>query len=123
MRRFHADEGIPTLAVALSELMNAADLKKLAALTNEKLRTRKADLAAVIVRHLEGERLRAVWQGLNELQRDAVAEVVHSRSAQFLADRFRAKYGRDPGWGSTDEGAPHGANGRLLASVRPRTAS
>jgi hypothetical protein len=102
VRRFHADEGIATLAVALSELMNAADLKRLAALTNERLPTRKADLAAVIVRHLEGERLRAVWQGLNKLQRDAVAEVVHSTSTQFLADRFRAKYGRDPNWGSTD---------------------
>jgi len=102
VRRFHPDDGIPTLAVALSELMNSADLKKLAALTKEKLPTRKADLAAVIVRHLEGERLSAVWQGLNELQRAAVAEVVHSSSAQFVADRFRAKYGRDPDWGSAD---------------------
>ena len=57
----------------------------------------------MIVRHLGGERLHAVWQGLDELQRAAVAEVVHSRSTQFLVDRFRAKYGRDPNWGSADK--------------------
>jgi len=102
MKRFHADGVIPTLTVALSELMNAGDLKRLAALTQEKLPTRKADLAAVIIRHLEEDRLRTVWQGLNELQRAAVAEVVHSSSTQFHADRFRAKYGKDPDWGSAD---------------------
>jgi hypothetical protein len=32
-----------------------------------------------------------------------VAEVVHWGPAQFLADRFRAKYGRDSDWGSADK--------------------
>ena len=32
-----------------------------------------------------------------------MAEVVHSRSPQFPADRFRAKYGEDPNWGSADK--------------------
>ena len=103
MKRFHADEGIPTLAVALSEYMNVYDLKQLVALTEEPLPTRKADLAAVIVGHLGQERLRKVWQGLDELQRAAVAEVAHSRSTQFLADQFRAKYGKDPNWGAVDK--------------------
>ena len=75
MKRDHSNGGIPTLEAALSEYMNSDDLKKLAALTKGKLPTRKADLAAVIVRHLDGERLRMVWQGLDELQRAAVAEV------------------------------------------------
>ena len=66
MKRHHVESGIPTIEVALSEYMNSADLKQLAALTNEKLPTRKADLAAVIMRHLDGERLRTVWQGLDE---------------------------------------------------------
>lgn len=101
--KYHIDGGIPTLEVALSEYMNADDLKKLASLTKEKLPARKADLAAVVIRHLGGERLRTVWQGLDETQRAAVAEVVHSESTQFLADRFRAKYGRAPNWGSTDK--------------------
>ncbi|MBI5485827.1 MAG: helicase-associated domain-containing protein [Deltaproteobacteria bacterium] len=105
MKRYDADEGIATLEVALSDYMNADDLKKLAALTGEKLPTRKADLAAVIVRHLDGDRLRAAWQGLEDLQRAAVAEVVHSSSSRFRADRFGAKYGAGPEWGSTEEQA------------------
>ena len=78
----------------------ADDLRKLAALTGEKPPSRKADIAAVIVRHLAGERLRAVWQGLDALQQAAVAEVVHADSSWFDAARFRAKYGKDPDWGS-----------------------
>jgi hypothetical protein len=106
-KRFDADEGIPTLALALSEHMTVAELKKLVALTDEDSPTRKADLAAVIVRHLQGERLKTVWQGLDELQRAAVAEVVHSISTQFPADQFYAKYGREPNWGPADR---HGYN-------------
>ena len=102
MKRYDVDGGIPTLKTALSERMNADALKKLAALTGEKLPTRKADLAAVIIRHLGGERLRTIWQCLDEVQRAAVAEVVHSGSSRFVANRFRAKYGRDPSWGSLD---------------------
>jgi hypothetical protein len=107
MKRYHVDGGIPTLAVALSEHMSAEELKNLARLTREKLPTRKADFAAVIMRHLDGERLRTVWQCLDELERAAVAEVVYSGSTRFLADRFRAKYGRDPNWGQTDKSGYH----------------
>jgi len=107
MKRYHVDGGIPSVEVALSEQMSAEELKKLAAQTGEKLPTRKADLAAVIIRHLGGERLRAVWQSLDELQRAAVAEVVHSHSTQVLADRFRAKFCQDPNWGSTDTHGYH----------------
>lgn len=103
MKRYDADEGIATLEVALSEYMRADELKTLAALVKAKLPTRKADLAAVIIGHLEGERLRTAWQVLDELQRAAVAEVVHSSSTRFLADRFHAKYGRAPNWGSSDK--------------------
>ena len=107
MKRYNVDGGIPTLEVALSEFMNSDDLKKLAALTKVKLPTRKADLAAVIMRYLDGERLRTVWQCLDELQRAAVAEVVHSSSTKFLTDRFHAKYGRGPNWGTTDKHGYH----------------
>ena len=102
MKRHTNDAGIPTLEIALAEYMSAEDLRSLAALTGKKLPTRKPDLAAVIVRHLEGEGLRAAWQSLDEIQRAAVAEVVHSNSGKFLADLFRAKYGRDPLWVTTD---------------------
>jgi len=103
MKRYHVDGAIPTLKVALFEYMSAEDLKKLVALTKEKVPARKADLVALIMKHLGGERLRTVWRSLDELQRAALAEVVHSNSTRFPADRFRAKYGRDPNWGPTDE--------------------
>ncbi len=102
MKRYHADGGILTLEVALSEYMNADDLRKLAKHTKQKIPTRKAELAAVIMRHLDGERLKTVLQSLDDLQRAAVAEVVHSGSTRFLADRFQAKYGRGPNWGTAD---------------------
>jgi hypothetical protein len=102
MKYYLDDTDIPTLESALADC-TADDLRKLAALTGEKPPSRKADIAAVIVRHLAGERLRTVWQGLDELQQAAVAEVVHSDSSRFDAARFRAKYGKDPGWGSKED--------------------
>ena len=101
--RLNADGGIPTLRIALFDHMNADDLRKLGALTKEKLPSRKADLADVIMRHLEGGRLQTVWQGLNELQRAAVAEVVHSEEDYFQPDLFHAKYEHDPVWESSEE--------------------
>jgi len=50
-----------------------------------------------------GDRLQTVWRTLDELQRAAVAEVVHSEGTYFRADRFRAKYGSDPVWESGEE--------------------
>jgi len=103
MRRYTSDGTIPTLDAALIEHMNADDLKKLAKHTKQKIPTRKADIAAVIKKHLAGDKLKSVWQGLDELQRAAVAEVVHSSSTHFLADRFAAKYGCSPNWGTADK--------------------
>jgi len=86
MSRHYADAPIPTLAAALNEHMNSIDLGKIVALTGEKLPARKAEHAAVIMRHLEGGRLRDVCGALDEFQRAAVAErgysyqvVVHDR--------------------------------------------
>jgi hypothetical protein len=101
--RYYVDAGIPTLQAALFDHMNSEDLRKLGALTKQKLPTRKGDLAAVILKHLEGNRLQTVWQSLDELQRAAVAEVVHSDGTYFPAELFQAKYGSDPVWESGEE--------------------
>jgi hypothetical protein len=85
MKRYHNDDGIPTLAVALSEHMNADELKVLASLTKTSLPTRKAELVDHILKYLEGDRLRSVWQCLDDLQKAAVAEVVHSHGTAFSA--------------------------------------
>ena len=100
MTRYDIEDGIPTLAVALSEHMRADQLKKLASLTGGPVPTRKVELVDVIAKHLAGDRLRAAWRSLDELQQAAVAEVVHSPDTQFPADRFHAKYGRGPSWSS-----------------------
>lgn len=90
---------IATLAEAL-QAHTVDSLKKLApVLSQEKAPTRKAELAAFIQRHLEGSELRSVWDRLDELQQAAVAEVVHGEDPFFHADRFVAKYGRQPNWG------------------------
>jgi hypothetical protein len=100
MRRHDTDGGIPTLAVALSEHMNADELKVLATLTKTRPPTRKAELVDHILAYLEGDRLRTAWQCLDDLQKAAVAEVVHSSGTTFPAERFHAKYGRLPDLGS-----------------------
>jgi hypothetical protein len=100
MRSYPDDDSVPTLKLALTETMRGDELRKLAALTGEKVPTRKDDMADLILRRLEGDRLRTVWQSLDELQQAAVAEVVHSASDQLSDSQFRAKYGRDPNWGS-----------------------
>jgi hypothetical protein len=84
------------LGVDLSDYMNSSELKKLASLTGSHGLRRKGDLIALVAHHLDGDGLRRVWCSLDELQQVAVAEVVHSRGTSFVAERFRAKYGRDP---------------------------
>jgi hypothetical protein len=99
MNYYGGEDGIRTLELALDSI-NADELRKLVALTGQRVPSKKGDMTALIVQHLAGERLRTVWEGLDELQRAAVAEAVHSPSSRFDAGRFRAKYGRDPNWGS-----------------------
>lgn len=84
--------------------MTVDELKQLCKRTGHKeLPTRKAELVRVLMRYMKPERLRAVFEGLDEIQRAAVSEVVHGSSAKFVADRFRAKYGKEPHWGVSDE--------------------
>lgn len=88
------------LSEALSQLLNLDQLKRLVALTGEPVPPRKAERIASLLSHLEGRGLRRTWAGLDTLQRAAVAEVVHSPAWYHDGERFRAKYGRDPDWGT-----------------------
>ena len=99
----YADAGIPTLRDALFDHMNSDDLKKLGSLTKQEMPSRKDDRANLILRYLDGSGLQAAWRHLDELQRAAVAEVVHSEETYFPADLFHAKYGRSPVWESNEE--------------------
>jgi hypothetical protein len=119
MSYYDEEDGIRTLALGLDS-KNADELKKLAALTGQKVSGKKADIVAIIVRHLSGERLRAVWEGLDELERAAVAETVHSLSSQFEDGRFRAKYGQDPNWGTGEHSYAYKPSAPCLFFCRNR---
>ncbi len=95
------ERNIRTVAEALSG-HTVDELKKFLPLlpTSEKP-ARKGELVALIGHYMEGEHLRALWSRLDETQKAAVAETVHSQTGRFLPDRFRAKYGVAPDWGTS----------------------
>ncbi|MGH9753319.1 MAG: helicase-associated domain-containing protein [Blastocatellia bacterium] len=103
-RRQQEEPGIPTVRDAL-DTRNVDDLKKLLSLlpTAEKP-TRKGELVDLIERHMTGESLPALWEKLDDLQRKAVAETIHSDSPVFNAERFKAKYGAIPVFGTKKDG-------------------
>ena len=71
-------------------------LATLKLLTGKPYPTRKTDIAAAIMEHLAGERLRDAWDGLDQTQRQAVAESLYDPDRRFRHDRFGAKYGKLP---------------------------
>lgn len=94
---------LPTVAEALSQL-TVDDLKRhLALMPTAEKPTRKPELVAEIARHLEGDALRRLWEQLDGTQRAAVSEVVHSPDGLFRAERFQARYGGQPNWGTSNE--------------------
>ncbi|WP_455290026.1 hypothetical protein [Cupriavidus necator] len=64
---------------------------------------KKSELVEEILRNLAGGRLRALWEGLDETQRLAVAEATYAGDGCFNAMRFQAKYGRLPNFSVPDE--------------------
>ncbi|MBV9928108.1 MAG: helicase-associated domain-containing protein [Acidobacteria bacterium] len=103
MTRHKEASKLPTVIEALSQL-TVDDLKRhLALLPTAEKPTRKPELVAEIARHLEGEGLRRLWEQLDGTQRAAVSEVVHSPDGLFRAERFQARYGGQPNWGTSNE--------------------
>ena len=101
-RRKQTVEILSSLQQAL-EAKTVDDLKKLCPLLSldQKL-TRKADLITAILQQIEGVKIKKFWQQLDELQKAAVAEVVHSSGNNYNADAFVAKYGQKPIFGTGD---------------------
>ena len=85
--RYYVDAGILTLQAALFDHMNSEDLRKLGALTKQKPPTRKGDLAAVILQHLEGDRLQTVWRTLDEPTRSCRRFSRGTREEEFAHHR------------------------------------
>jgi hypothetical protein len=102
-RRRQEEPGIPTLRDAL-DVRTVDDLKQLLYLLPTRERpTRKSDLMDAIESKLLGSDLRDIFSQLDDLQRKAVAETIHSDSPVFDADRFRAKYGALPVFGTKED--------------------
>jgi hypothetical protein len=121
--------GQPQALREVLENYTVPNLKALAQVLKEGVPTRKADLVALIVRHLEdADHLRRLWDAMDKLQQAAVSEVVHSPSEVFDANGFRAKYGRDPDFGSRQWGDIKDAsllclfiyNGRIPGDLKQR---
>ena len=102
MPRYQTIDDVPTLQEALEGIV-VEDLKKLyALLSGDRKLTRKADLVAGIKQQMQGEKLKQVWAQLDDLQKAAVAEVIHGSGGGYDADVFMAKYGQQPNWGTSD---------------------
>jgi hypothetical protein len=81
----------------------ADDLKKILSLLNSEQKfTRKADIINAILQEVEGAKIRQIWHRLDELQKSAIAEVVHASTNDYRADSFVAKYGHKPNFGTGD---------------------
>lgn len=93
---------IATLAEALN-LLTVDELKKrVALLPTDERPTRKADLVALMAQHLDGERLRALWERLDAMQKQAVSETIYAADGMFHAEKFQAKYGSLPHFGTQE---------------------
>ncbi len=108
---------LTTLRDALERTMNGDDLKNLADVAGVKRKpSRKAEVADAIVDLLDGGGLDTAWARLDDIQKAAVAEVVHSGSSRFRPDRFSAKYGAEPAW-DTGTRARYGYSSRGAPSL------
>ena len=96
-----------TISEALS-LLSADVLRPLMALLPiaKPFPTRKADMVAAIESHLAGDRLRKLWDALDEMQQLAVSEALHTPLGVFDRHRFKAKYnGLPAGFGTASKRA------------------
>ncbi|MFJ1252256.1 hypothetical protein [Cupriavidus sp. CuC1] len=97
--------------ISLTEALNnltVDDLKSLMRWLPDASRIgKKSGLVEEILRNLAGDGLRALWEGLDETQRLAVAEATYTEDGCFNAMRFRAKYGRLPNFSVPDERRRH----------------
>ncbi|TAE39527.1 MAG: hypothetical protein EAZ90_22770 [Oscillatoriales cyanobacterium] len=102
MSRYQTINNLVSLQQALEGII-VDDLKKLKALLPDPRKlTRKADLVDGIRSQLLGENLRKVWAKLDDLQKAAVAEVIHGEDGIYFPEIFSAKYGEPANFGTSD---------------------
>ncbi|MBI2317967.1 MAG: hypothetical protein HYU75_13485 [Betaproteobacteria bacterium] len=88
------------MSIALRDALarlTVPDLKDLAShLPGAETAGRKDEVIERIAAGMLGPGLQAVWSGLDETQRAAVAEAVHDPLGEYSKQRFYAKYQREP---------------------------
>jgi len=89
-------ESIATLREALDVHSTLEDLRPLARLFTDRPPTRKPELVELLLAQVKGESLKRLWGRLGDVERVAVAEVVHSSETRLPVERLRAKYGKVP---------------------------
>src|SRR3989442_10345299 len=81
--------------------LHVDDLKPLARLLTKEVPSRKGDLAALVTRAMQDPaRVRALYEGMNELHQAAVREATHESEGNLDLAKFKAKYGQAPGFGA-----------------------
>jgi len=60
-------------------------------------------LTNLIVGALTSEKVKDIYEELDDLQKAAIAEVVHSDKNYFIPAKFEAKYGKEPVWETVDK--------------------
>jgi hypothetical protein len=119
------DQPPPRTAQEALQQRTVDDLKQFCLLFTrlaKDLPKRKDDLIAFLLQHLEGPRLRELWQRLSEVQKNAVSEAVHGAEPRFDADRFEAKYGANP-YKTSGESEEDSGSRSWRPSYRPRKPS
>ncbi len=102
MPRYPTIDNLLSLQQALEGII-VEDLKKLKALLPDPRKlTRKADLVDGIRSQLQGQGLRKIWEQLDDLQKAAVAEVIHGEDGYYFPEIFSAKYGESANFGTSD---------------------
>ncbi|MCI0588002.1 MAG: helicase-associated domain-containing protein, partial [Planctomycetes bacterium] len=101
MPRLERDPSPSTLETSLRNF-GAQALRALARSFEPRPPTRKDDLVALLLGAIQGEGLRRAFERLGTLEKAAVADAAHDRESRFDADRFLAKHGRAPDFGSPD---------------------
>jgi len=86
------------------ERMSVNGLRPLARAFADRVPTRKGELVVFVASRTLGENLRRHWEALGEMERLAVAEVVHSGRDRLDVVRFVARYGAASfSFGETDK--------------------
>src|ERR1700694_2279681 len=76
-------------------------LKPLARLITSEVPPRKGELAELVTRTMQDPaQIRAIYEGMSELNQAAVREATHESEGNLDAARFQAKYGQKPNYGA-----------------------